>query len=1420
MTSSAASHRPDLRTVVRTSSIDSAISSISSQASHSHKSSQDSALSNPPDVASLVAVAGSSEAAIQHLLKEKQSAAAQNAQLWKLVDKQRTMILGLNKDLERTLKDKERYRKKLKEHTTEAQIKAGAAAEEVPVTNATHADLPTPESKDDETTPSGKTGLHEMVSGGLRGSDATLEPDHRDSIRESSTGARAEPSTPTPPDSRDNSRSRGIAEVENPYRGEGNQRADSASTTTGPKQLDTAPGHGAKVTPSEPTPSESNLLRELPTLSTQNWADTPSVGIIEATPIVEQGKTFPQQPRKGPPAPLNLKKQDRTSNHLHQLAPGEHSDSEYDDILEAEDVPKPARGRRKTREEDDKVREYQALKEQGHRSRSKKDQSGKSVSQHSSKDPKVQSATEDALKPPPLAFKQVVSLSPPPAETRHVSPPNSLAGVLSQVNSPTNSIHRAVSSPLLSPGLPTSPRPADRPVGSPVPRGHKDGSENSSLASPPVSPRPGFPGLPLSPRAPKHPIPLPPGTPMSLASPRGTSFNPLQSALSPQQHSQEGKQSIFPPSSDLKGVYKGLVSDDYPELLLPPNALPSIDVKVHSSRLKPSRASFIAGKPKTNEEDAVLSLRVFARSDGREYWRVEKDLTALALLDQHLKRGSDFLARLPDRTLFSGHAPARIDARRVALNQYFDAVLNTPFDDRTALSVCYFLSTDAVEPSGESPVMNDSSTNGTSFLLGDSKPKKEGYLTKRGKNFGGWKARYFTLDGPILRYYETPGGPHLGSIKLHNAQIGKQSQQPSQSPARGDADDSENQYRHAFLILEPKKKDSSSHVRHVLCAESDAERDEWVVTLMHYVDDNSSDDERPASSHKENQSAMAAVLQAKNKISGSARKGKDSPDLDGSMDALRGVSYENTVQAEAPNRGSNSKRVEEAPQPSATLPQSAVGTFTPAGPPPPSKQISGPTNGAVIHNAGAWGNRPQPLQLDKKDHKKRSIFGFKTRSSSDSNMNSPMLTSSGLGAGYHERMGPVRAVFGAPLAEATEFSQPYGVNVYLPAVIYRCIEYLDAKDAASEEGIFRLSGSNVVIKSLRERFNTQGDVNLLADAHYHDIHAVASLLKLYLRELPTTVLTRELHLDFLHVLELDEKDKKITALKTLVHRLPRANHSLLRALSAFLLNIITNSDVNKMTIRNVGIVFAPTLNIPAPVFNMFLQDFDDIFGGSESGEPSPASGSGIGSAGTDNTTITTVGASEPSPDDIRSPRRQMFQDLPTPAYNQSNFPSTPRGFPSISAAQHNGGRVPYETGFIPMQPSYEQPRLMPAPLRQQPQQQQQQPPQQRPQQQQQQQQYSQQQYPHQQQQQQQYPQNQHQQQQQQHPQQQQQQHPQYQIQQPQMGMSGDYGSLNSALAPSDDRDVKARRRESSMLMMGKAQRNSSMPQLRENPGKF
>jgi RalA-binding protein 1 len=32
---------------------------------------------------------------------------------------------------------------------------------------------------------------------------------------------------------------------------------------------------------------------------------------------------------------------------------------------------------------------------------------------------------------------------------------------------------------------------------------------------------------------------------------------------------------------------------------------------------------------------------------------------------------------------------------------------------------------------------------------------KKGYMIKLGRNFGGWKSRYYVLDGPVLTYFDS-----------------------------------------------------------------------------------------------------------------------------------------------------------------------------------------------------------------------------------------------------------------------------------------------------------------------------------------------------------------------------------------------------------------------------------------------------------------------------------------------------------------------------------------------------------------------------------------------------------------------------------------------------------------------------------------
>ena len=115
-----------------------------------------------------------------------------------------------------------------------------------------------------------------------------------------------------------------------------------------------------------------------------------------------------------------------------------------------------------------------------------------------------------------------------------------------------------------------------------------------------------------------------------------------------------------------------------------------------------------------------------------------------------------------------------------------------------------------------------------------------------------------------------------------------------------------------------------------------------------------------------------------------------------------------------------------------------------------------------------------------------------------------------------------------------------------------------------------------------------------------------------MRELPASILTRDLHLRFLSVIgksfprnaeqgliasgvDFVDPQERIAELSQLIASLPVANYSLLRALTAHLILIVQNSHINKMTMRNVGIVFSPTLGIPAGVFSLMLGEFTRVF---------------------------------------------------------------------------------------------------------------------------------------------------------------------------------------------------------------------------------
>ena len=571
--------------------------------------------------------------------------------------------------------------------------------------------------------------------------------------------------------------------------------------------------------------------------------------------------------------------------------------------------------------------------------------------------------------------------------------------------------------------------------------------------------------------------------------------------------------------------------------------------------------------PQSDYGENLVLFGVIDRSSGKEMFKFSKPIQKIRELDVYLKShvADVSLPSLPDRQLFQSVYPTKVDYRREHLKNYFNSISAVPeLPSNVSMKICQFLSTDTVM---------------TPFLDGDT--IKEGSLLMRRPKKAlstnvSWKIRYGILNGEFLQLLEN--GDMMETIRLRHTSLELLPNLP------------EDKYgtKNGFLLTEQKKSGLSTTSKYFICSESAKERESWIAALSEFIDTAKLSMASPAaesvgtfnSSHGTAGNESSDQIYVTDLSQPDATSSQSSQT--NSVDKLQSTSYEQFSNNDDDERDMKRNKMR------SLFPFKKFGSMT--------NNTLHPGGHAPAHHNPVGRS---PTTNDDYDKSMNSEVDRSMRSDVSPTKVSPM--SARASTPYQG------AVFGASLDKCLVLSSHSYQGIYeIPSIVYRCLEYLYKNRGIQEEGIFRLSGSSTLIKTLQDEFDRKYDVDLCNYEPANDnpgniigVNTITGLLKLYLRSLPHLIVGDEQFLLFKKAADDHHDDPQAIAIafKKIIQdkQVPHANVSIMYALFELLTRINENSKINKMNLRNLCIVFSPTLNIPIAMLQPFIVDFNCIF---------------------------------------------------------------------------------------------------------------------------------------------------------------------------------------------------------------------------------
>ena len=185
---------------------------------------------------------------------------------------------------------------------------------------------------------------------------------------------------------------------------------------------------------------------------------------------------------------------------------------------------------------------------------------------------------------------------------------------------------------------------------------------------------------------------------------------------------------------------------------------------------------------------------------------------------------------------------------------------------------------------------------------------------------------------------------------------------------------------------------------------------------------------------------------------------------------------------------------------------------------------------------------------------------------------------------------PETQIFGLDVQIGFERGTEESKSLYIPLIVLSASNII--RNHITDVGIFRLSGGHARIQYWKKRFDLGDNPDLSEEP---DPHVISGLLKLYLRELPESLLTKKLLPNFEASKALDDPHVKAMYINSLIDQLPEVNYCTLHWIMVLLIDIVSHAEENKMGIENLSLIFSPTLKCSVLIVQTMLESFDTIF---------------------------------------------------------------------------------------------------------------------------------------------------------------------------------------------------------------------------------